>query len=189
MVGRRIALIELIEAQHRAVVLREHHTAVDVGNAGGKLLDLVPVRVRTIQREARARDRVAVLVDLDDVGVGNGHEVELETHVRGTRAPLKVEETQRVLGAALESARITVESGGLRPRRFELVPHGAIRAPVDLDGARFKINAQRRLVVDAAEVSHQDVIHKDPYVVVSGELEDHRVTLRRHAVLGLHEPR
>ena len=189
MVGRRIALIELIEAQHRAVVLREHHTAVDVGDAGGELRDLVPVRVRTIQREARTRDRVAVLVDLDDVGVGNVHEVELEAHVRGTRAPLKVEETQRVLGAVLESARTTVESGGLRPRRFELAPHGAIRAPVDLDGARFKIDAQRRLVVDAAEVPHQDVIHKDPYVVVSGELEDHSVTLRRHAVLGLHEPR
>ena len=60
------------------------------------------VLVCLVQRELSTLHRIAILVELDDVGLGNRHEVVLELHVGVGGATLQVEELERVVGAVSE---------------------------------------------------------------------------------------
>ena len=74
-----------------------------VRGAGSEGLKLVlEVLVGLIELELGTLYELAVLVELDDVGLGNRHEVELELHVGVGGATLQVEELERVVGAVIE---------------------------------------------------------------------------------------
>ena len=74
-----------------------------VRGAGSEGLKLVlEVLVGLIELELGTLYELAVLVELDDVGLGNRHEVVLELHVGVGGATLQVEELERVVGAVSE---------------------------------------------------------------------------------------
>ena len=75
----------LVEGDHGVVAdVREVELAVGVGRARGDgVAGDVVVLVGLVELELGALDGAAVLVDLQELGDGLGHEVELEVHVRG----------------------------------------------------------------------------------------------------------
>ena len=83
--------------------------SIRVRGAGAKKVFLISGRVSEalvclVQRELSALHQTAILVELDNVGLGNRHEVVLELHVGVGGATLQVEELERVAGVASEGA-------------------------------------------------------------------------------------
>ena len=141
----------------------------------------IPVGIRLIQRKLGALDCLAVLVDLLDLGRRQGGEVELERHVRCARAAFQIEEAQRVLGAVAEG--VAGEVAGIRTGGFELCLDvgffdfllGSIRT-VDMTDFYFtasKVDIKRCLLVNAAQIAHEDAIDIHPDVIITRELKDH----------------
>ena len=134
-----------------------------------------------VQPEGCVIDRLAVLVDLRDLGRRQGGKVELERHVRCARAALQIKEAQRVLGAVAEG--VVAEVFGICAGGFELRLDGgffdfllgSIRTVnmTDFHFASSKVDIKRRLLVDATKIAHEHAIDVDPYVVVARELKDH----------------
>ena len=159
-----------------------------VRGAGSEGLKLVlEVLVGLIELELGTLYELAVLVELDNVGLGNRHEVELEPHVGVGGATLQVEELERVVGAASEG--VAVEARNIPPRILELAFQRAICGIVNADVARLEVNGQISTGVDTANVAHEDIVNEHPDVVVSGELKGHGLVSVRFAILRLHEAR
>ena len=115
-----------VEGENGAIRLQEYQLAIGVRRAlGDSLALLIPVGIGPIQREGCALDRLAVLVDLLDLGRRQGGEVELKRHVRCTRAALQIKEAQLVLGAVAEG--VAGEVGGICAGGVEHRFDGSIR--------------------------------------------------------------
>ena len=159
-----------------------------VRGAGSEGLKLVlEVLVGLIELELGTLYELAVLVELDDVGLGNRHEVVLELHVGVGGATLQVEELERVVGAVSEGGAF--EAQNIPPRILELAFQRAICGIVNADVARLEVNGQISTGVDTANVAHEDIVNEHPDVVVSGELEGHGLVSVRFAIRRLHEAR
>ena len=72
------------------------------GTGADELAHGLEVLVGLIELELGTLYELAVLVELDDVGLGHRHEVELELHVGVGGAALQVEELEGVVGAVGE---------------------------------------------------------------------------------------
>ena len=146
------------------------------------------VLVCFVQRELGALYELAVLVELDDVGLGHRHEVELELHVGVGGAALQVEELEGVVGVVGEGVVFPARVAGLA-RLLVLALQRAVVIVVYLNVARMKVDAQTRAVVNTADITHEDIIDEHPDVIIAGELEGHVIIIVRQAALGLHESR
>ena len=141
-----------------------------------------------VQRELGTLYELAILVELDNVGLGHRHEVELELHVGVGGAALQVEELEGVVGVVGEGVAFPARVVGLA-RLLVLGQQCAVVIVVYLNVARTKVDAQTRAVVNAANVAHKDIVNEHPDVVVAGELEGHVIIIVRQAAVGLHESR
>ena len=140
-----------------------------------------------VQRELGTLYELAVLVELDDVGLGHRHEVELELHVGVGGAALQVEELEGVVGAVFEG--VAVEARSALFRRLVLAQQRAVAFVVHLNFARMKVDTQTRTAVNTADITHEDIIDEHPDVIIAGELEGHVLLIVRQAAVGLHESR
>ena len=184
--GAAVQVFEVVQTQQRAVGVLEHKDAVGPGGAGGQqvLRVVCIVVVGVVQRKLRAGHRVADLVDLDEVALRDGDEVELQLHVGVIVPPLQVKEFQRVVGVVGKggaAARPGPPGGG------EFILQRAVGLAVDGDGPGAEVDRQRRRVVDAAQVAHQHAVDEHPHVVVAGKLVRHRraAGLALHGAVGL----
>ncbi len=157
------------------------------------------IALRLVQFEARALHRVALLVEFDEAVRRDVGEVVLELQVGIAVAAFHVEEVECVVAAVGERVRIArrpfdrlefvgiLAVGGLEhvADRGGLV-HPAAGVVGDFDGAVLEVDVQRGRVVDAAHVADEHAVDEHPHVVVTGEVEGHRVAVE-HAVGGLHE--
>ena len=168
----------VVKRDGRAVGLDElEGSRVARGARGQKVvLGVVVVLVCAEERELRARDGVAVLVGLLDLGDGLLGEVELELHVGGVGTALEVEELERVVRARLVG--VAVPACGALPTRGTVEgPQAAHAGAVDLDVTGVEVDVQGRAVMDAAQISHQDAVDVDPDVIVAGKLVRHVLSL------------
>ena len=160
-----------------------------VRGAGAEKLGLgLEVFVGLIELELGALYELAVLVELDDVGLGHRHEVELELHVGVEGAALQVEELEGVVGAVFEGVAGKARSSVLICR-LVLAQQRAVVIAVHLNVARLKVDAQTRPVVNTADITHEDIVDEHPDVIIAGELEGHGLVIVRQAAVGLHESR
>ena len=177
---------QLVEADVSAGVVVEDEAAAAVGRAGGQkaigalgVVDDVTLaggRVRVfrggIEVKFHAVQAGAELVDLDAVGLGDVGEVKLHREVRIRAAALEIEELQRVIGVVGKG--ILVPIAGIVIAVFG---HDALQRAdflsVDNDIAADKVDGRCGLIVDAAEVGHEDAVDEDPDVVVTRKLEGH----------------
>ena len=88
------------------------------GTGADELAHGLEVLVGLIELELGTLYELAVLVELDDVGLGHRHEVVLELHVGVGGATLQVEELERVAGVVSEGA--ASEARSAPPRFLEL---------------------------------------------------------------------
>ena len=88
------------------------------GTGADELAHGLEVLVGLIELELGTLYELAVLVELDDVGLGNRHEVVLELHVGVGGATLQVEELERVAGIVSEG--VASEARSAPPRFLEL---------------------------------------------------------------------
>ena len=190
-------VIKVIEVDNVVVVLvnvvvlviRERQLSIRVRGAGAEGLTLgLEVLVGLIELELGALHRTAILVELDNVGLGNRHEVELELHVGVGGAALQVEELEGVVGVVGEGAAVPARVAGLA-RLLVLAQQCAVVIVVYLNVARMKVDAQTRAVVNTADITHEDIIDEHPDVIIAGELEGHLIIIVRQAAVGLHESR
>ena len=145
------------------------------------------VLVCLVQRELSTLHQTAILVELDDVGLGHRHEVELEFHVGVGGAALQVEELEGVVGAVFEGGAVEARSALFR--RLVLAQQRAVAFVVHLNVARMKVDTQTRTAVNTADITHEDIIDEHPDVIIAGELEGHVLLIVRQAAVGLHESR
>ena len=116
--------IKVIEVDNAVVhFIPERQLSIRVRGAGAKKAFLISGRVSEalvclVQRELSALHQTAILVELDNVGLGDRHEVVLELHVGVGGATLQVEELERVAGVASEGA--ASEARSAPPRCLEL---------------------------------------------------------------------
>ena len=123
-----IGVVLFVKREDGAVRLLKYQLTPVFRRALSDELTLIPVpnwSIGPIQLEGCAIDCLAVLVDLRDLGRRQGGKVELERHVRCTRATLQIEEAQRVLGAAEEG--VAGEVGSICTGGFIHRPDGSIR--------------------------------------------------------------
>ena len=174
-----------IEREHGAVLLHQkYQLALGVRRALGDRLGPAwhgPFFIGLIQSKLGTLDCLAVLVDLLDLGRRQGGKVELERHVRCARAALQIEEAQRVLGAVAEGA--AGEVGGIRTGSFEHLLDGRVLNCLfgvicvvdmaDMHRARSKVDLERRLLVNAAQVTHEHTVDIHPDIIVAREFKDH----------------
>ena len=172
----------VIKRDHGPVRLQEHQLALVVRRAQSDGVALrLPAFIGLIQRKLGALDSLAVLVDLLDLGRRQRGEVELERHVRCTRAALQIEEAQRMLATVTEG--VTAEVLGICTGGFEHRLNGGVLNGLffiicvvdmaDMHRTRGKVDIKRRLLVDAAQITHEHAIDVHPYIVITRELEDH----------------
>ena len=177
-----IGVVFFVERENRATRLQKHQLTLVVRRTQGDGLALrVPVGIRPIQGKLGALDRLAVLVDLLDLGRRQGGEVELKRHIRCARAALQIKEAQRVLGAVAEGVVAEVFgicAGGVELRLdggiFDFLL-GSIRT-VDMTDFYFtsgEINLKRCFLVNAAQIAHEHAVDIHPHIVVARELKDH----------------
>ena len=187
LAGTAVLVFQVVQAQQRAVGVLEHKVTVGSRGAGGdQILRVVCiVFVGVIQVKPGARHRVADLVHLDEVALGDGNQVEFQLHVGVHIAPLQVEEFQGVVGVVGKRGAAAV--GPVGPRRQEFVPQGAHGPVIDGDGARDKVDGQGCRIVDAAQIPHQNIVDENPYVIVAGKVIGHGGAARRavHGAVGL----
>ena len=157
------------------------------GTGADELAHGLEVLVGLIELELGTLYELAVLVELDDVGLGHRHEVELELHVGVGGAALQVEELEGVVGAVGEG--VAVEARSVLIRLLVLVLQCAVVIAVHLNVARTKVDAQTRAVVNTADITHEDIVDEHPDVIIAGELEHHVVARVRLAASRLHESR
>ena len=195
---------QLVEADVSAGVVVEDEAAAAVGRAGGQkaigalgVVDDVTLaggRVRVfrggIEVKFHAVQAGAELVDLDAVGLGDVGEVKLHREVRIRAAALEIEELQRVIGVVGEG--LVVPGFGIGTGGIDLTFQGFIGiVAIDVDLAGGKVDFCGSLVVDAAEVGHEDAVDEDPDVIVTGKFEGHgfSVLLGSPAAIALDEAR
>ena len=157
------------------------------GTGADELAHGLEVLVGLIELELGTLYELAVLVELDDVGLGHRHEVELEFNVGVGGAALQVEELEGVVGAAFEG--VAVEARSALFRRLVLAQQRAVAFVVHLNVARMKVDTQTRTAVNTADITHEDIIDEHPDVIIAGELEGHVLLIVRQAAVGLHESR
>ena len=177
-----IGVVFFVERENRATRLQKHQLTLVVRRTQGDGLALrVPVGIRPIQGKLGALDRLAVLVDLLDLGRRQGGEVELKRHIRCARAALQIKEAQRVLGAVAEGVIAEVfgiYAGGIKLRLnsgcFDC-SLGSVRTVnmTDFHFASSKVDIKRCLLVNAAQIAYEHVVDIHPNVVVTRELKDH----------------
>ena len=112
----------IIERKNGIVRLSKYQLTPVFRRALSDELTHIPVGIWPIglvQLEGCTIDCLAVLVDLRDLGRRQRGEVELERHVRCTRAALQIEEAQRVLSAVAEG--VVGEVRGICAGSFEHV--------------------------------------------------------------------
>ena len=195
---------QFVEADVSAGVVVEDEAAAAVGRASGQKAigalggvddvtlagGRVRVRLGGIEVKFHAVQAGAELVDLDAVGLGDVGEVKLHREVRIRAAALEIEELQRVIGVVGKG--ILVPIAGIVIAVFG---HDALQRAdflsVDNDIAADKVDGRCGLIVDAAEVGHEDAVDEDPDVIVTGKFEGHgfSVLLGSHAVIALDEAR
>ena len=158
-----------------------------------------------IQVELSARERLAVLVDLLDLLVELGLQVEPERQRRVVVAALEVEELERVRGRRGErlpvpahrpcrpcALELLTQARAYRRRRYvssRLVEYLAVGvvggahahlAGGEVDGAVY-------LGVDPSHIEHEHIIDEHPHIVIAHELEGHipRAHLAAHRLAEL----
>ena len=195
---------QFVEADVSAGVVVEDEAAAAVGRASGQKAigalggvddvtlagGRVRVRLGGIEVKFHAVQAGAELVDLDAVGLGDVGEVKLHREVRIRAAALEIEELQRVIGVVGEG--LVVPGFGIGTGGIDLTFQGFIGiVAIDVDLAGGKVDFCGSLVVDAAEVGHEDAVDEDPDVIVTGKFEGHgfSVLLGSHAAIALDEAR
>ena len=158
------------------------------GTGADELAHGLEVLVGLIELELGTLYELAVLVELDDVGLGHRHEVELELHVGVGGAALQVEELEGVVGVVGEGVVFPARVAGLA-RLLVLALQRAVVIVVYLNVARMKVDAQTRAAVNTADITHEDIIDEHPDVIIAGELEGHVLLIVRLAASRLHESR
>ena len=195
------ALVQVVETDRDIVRIGEDETAVFIRGAGadGVLagLDILVCAVGLfftlggVEVKLDAGEEGAVLIDLDAVGLGDVGQVEFHCEVRIRAAALEIEELERMVGVVGEGV---FAGGPIRVfaivfRHLSLQRSGIFA--VDGDCAVGEVDGRCGLIVDAAEVGHEDAVDEDPDVVVTRKLEGHGLVaaLGGHAAVALHEAR
>ena len=191
LVGTTVLVFQVVQAQQGTVGVLEHKGAVRLGGArGDQVLGVVCiVVVGIVQVKAGTRHRVADLVHLDQVALGDGNQIEFQLHVGIYIAPFQVKELQGVVGVVGKGVRVRV--GPAFACGQEFFPQRSVGLVVHPDGPGAEVDAQGGGVMDAAQIPHQHIVDEDPHVVVAGELIGHGGTgggTVHRAVGLLHKP-
>ena len=194
------ALFQVVETDRDIVRIGEDEAAVFIRGAGadgfvaglGILVCAVAIACAFggVEVKLDAGEEGAVLIDLDAVGLGDVGQVEFHCEVRIRAAALEIEELERmvgVIGEGVATPEVGIFLVGIIWGHLFLQRSGIVA--VDGDVAVGEVDGRCGLIVDAAEVGHEDAVDEDPDVVVTRKLEGHGLVavLGGLAVIALHK--
>ena len=186
LAGAAVLFFQVIQAEQHALVILEDEGAVAIGGAGGNFADCLVVVVGGVQFKLCALDRVALLVHLAQVALGNRDQVEFQGHVGVHVAPLQVVEPQGMVGAVGKG--IAFPAGSISPPGILVfAPQRTVTLAVDRDYTGGEVDLQAGGVMDTAQIAHQHIVDEDPDVIVAAEFIGDDFSVFGQAVLLLHK--